>query len=483
MEGTFVVMKLQGSRRGRRRIELGGPDGSLTGSAGLLAVGELLDRLGVVGTLDTHVGSIKQRARAATAGQLLVELAGAQLAGEEFLIGLDRRRADAVGQRCFGQPGIASTTAAGLAKRLGPAQREGVEAAVAELTRRVLGLLAAGRAAQLRIAPTLDVDATEVECYGRGKDGIAYNYQGQRAGRPHVVSWAEAGVVLAADLLAGDEDPRAGVLPLLRRALVSLPAEIGGRPTGRPRVRGDVGYFTGELARGIVAAGADFALGVIRNPAAWRAGAAVPDDAWTSAINMPAAEVAVCDYTPAGWPEGTRCVVRRVRIPAEQISTDPRARRRRTIPKDQLTLALDGQLQAVFGYSFILTNLDVSNPEQLAGFERWYRDRADIEDRIRDAKHGAALRHLPSAHRDVNAAWMWGALLAVNLSAWLQELTGLDDGHGRHRAHLGRLRRELIRAAGRLTRHARRDTLRLAPGQHELLAEVLARLRALPTPA
>ena len=43
--------------------------------------------------------------------------------------------------------------------------------------------------------------------------------------------------------------------------------------------------------------------------------------------------------------------------------------------------------------------------------------RTDIEDRIRDAKHGAALRHLPSASRAANTIWMWGALLAVNLSA------------------------------------------------------------------
>jgi hypothetical protein len=74
---------------------------------------------------------------------------------------------------------------------------------------------------------------------------------------------------------------------------------------------------------------------------------------------------------------------------------------------------------------------------------------------------------------------MWGALLAVNLSAWLHELAGLDDGHGRGRAHLNRLRRELIATPARLVRHARRWTLRLPPGP-QILPEVLARLRALP---
>ena len=74
---------------------------------------------------------------------------------------------------------------------------------------------------------------------------------------------------------------------------------------------------------------------------------------------------------------------------------------------------------------------------------------------------------------------MWGALLAVNLSAWLHELAGLDHGNGYGRAHLGRLRRELICIPGRVTRHARRITLRLPDG-FSALAEVLSRLRELP---
>jgi hypothetical protein len=57
------------------------------------------------------------------------------------------------------------------------------------------------------------------------------------------------------------------------------------------------------------------------------------------------------------------CLARRTRIPAGQVSTDPRARKRRTIPADQLTLALDGQVDHVYGYSFILTNLPVTGPD------------------------------------------------------------------------------------------------------------------------
>jgi hypothetical protein len=441
-----------------------------------------VDRIGVTAALDEAVGPIKQRARGLSAGEFLIALACAQLAGEDYLVGLDRRRTDAAGEELAPVPTPPSTTAATLAKRFDTPHWHGVEAAVGRVAGRVIGQLSGPRRSALLASPTIDIDATDVEVYGSRKHGIAYNYKGQRAGRPHLATWAEAGIVLAADLLAGDEDPRAGVVDLLERALAALATAAdrhGGH--GRVRVRGDIGYFTKDLAAAVVAAGADFAIGANRNPATWRAAATVADDDWVDAVGMAGAQVAVADYTPVGWPAGTRCVVRRVRHDAAAISTDPRARRRKTIPAEQLALALDGDIDQVWAYSFIVTNLDLSTPERVQQVESWYRHRTDIEDRIRDAKHGAALRHLPSGDRAVNSAWMWGALLAVNLSAWLHELAGLDHGNGRGRGHLTRLRRELVNIPGRVIHHARQTTLRLPPGA-TLLAQTLARLRELPAP-
>ena len=98
------------------------------------------------------------------------------------------------------------------------------------------------------------------------------------------------------------------------------------------------------------------------------------------------------------------------------MSADPRARRRRTLHPDQRALPLPeltalAATDPVYGYSFIVTNLDVSTGEQAVAVEHWYRHRTSIENVFRDAKHGAALRHLPSGHPEVNRAWMWGALL------------------------------------------------------------------------
>ncbi len=82
---------------------------------------------------------------------------------------------------------------------------------------------------------------------------------------------------------------------------------------------------------------------------------------------------------------------------------------------------------------------------------------------------------------------MWGALLAVNIAGWTHQLTATPGpggqllGHGvrEGQAMITTLRHRLIRVPARLVRHAGALTLRLPPGHH-LLAEVLARLRALP---
>ena len=148
----------------------------------------------------------------------------AQLAGQDHLVGLDRQCADVAGQALVPVAGLASTTAAGLARRICVQQWVAVQTGVAAVTHRMLDRLAPERREALLRSVTIDLDTTEVEVYGRKKRRVAYNHQGQRVGRPHVASWAELQVALAADLLAGDQDTCPGAPGLLCRALRSLPA-------------------------------------------------------------------------------------------------------------------------------------------------------------------------------------------------------------------------------------------------------------------
>jgi hypothetical protein len=458
----------------------------------MVAVTELVGRLDVIGLLDGAVGAIKQRDRGFGAGELLVGFASVQLAGQDFLAGLDRYRADTAGQVVAPVPGLASTTAAGLAKRMNDRQWRATETGLAAVTGRMLTLLPAQRADTLCAGPvTIDMDTTDVEVYGRQKDGVAYNYQGQRVGRPHVACWAEIQTVLAADLGSGVDDPRATAEELLGRALAALPQRID---RAQVRLRADAGYFAGQLARAAHTAGIGFAIGAKRVTTMWRALAGIAETDWHTAIDMHEAQVAVSHYAPAGWPPNTQLLIRRVRLDPEQVSTDKRSRRRRTLHPDQRVLPFEelAAADAIYAYSFILTNLDVGTGEKATAIEHWYRHRTTVENIFRDTKHGGALRHLPSGDKQVNTAWMWGALLAANIAAWLHQLTGVltDDhtdilaGHGVRggKAMIATLRRRLIAIPARLVRHARTLTLRPAPGHRELLSLILARLRALPVP-
>jgi len=385
-----------GAGRSRQQPRIGAPDPALTPNAGLAAVTELCDRLGVIGALDAAVGPVKQRDRGFGAGELLAGLAAAQLAGEDFLTGLDRQRADAAGQQITPVPGLAATTAAGLARRVTPAQWRAVETGLAAVTGRMLALLPAPRADALAGGPvTIDLDTTDVEVYGRKKRGVAYNYQGQRVGRPHVASWAETEIVLAADLGDGTDDPRATAPDLLRRALGALPRRV--RASGLVALRADAGYFAGQLARAAHDAHISFAIGAKRIAPLWRLLDGIADDAWHDATGMDGAQVAVAEYCPDWWPANTALLVRRVLLDPAQVSADPRSRRRRTLHPDQRALPIPelARAGAIYAYSFILTNLDVSSPDKAVAAEHWYRHRTTVENIFRDSKLGAALRHLP----------------------------------------------------------------------------------------
>jgi hypothetical protein len=140
-----------------------------------------------------------------------------------------------------------------------------VETGLAAVTERMLALQPAPRAAALAEGPvTIDLDATDVEACGSRKHGVAYNYQGQRAGRPHVAAWAETEIVLAADLGSGIDDPGATAQDLLRRALAALPERA--RAGGRVALRADAGYFAGALARAAHDEHISFAIGANRRP-------------------------------------------------------------------------------------------------------------------------------------------------------------------------------------------------------------------------
>jgi hypothetical protein len=227
-----------------------------------------------------------------------------------------------------------------------------------------------------------------------------------------------------------------------------------------------------ELLRRLRERGATFTASVPRSPAMWAALERIEESAWEPATEMAGAEVAETTYVPTGWKaEPLRLVVRRVALRAADVSPHTRSRRRHTIHPDQLALLEAGEdAGQLYGYSFILTD----RSEDAAFIEHHHRHRAQIEERIREAKLGAALRNLPSGDINANRVWLFCALLAVNLGAMVCDLSPVAGASGKAaagaplRRAAKTLRRLLFAVPARVIRTARRTILRLPAGLRQL---------------
>jgi hypothetical protein len=120
-------------------------------------------------------------------------MAAAQLAGEDFQVAAEPavRRCCRAGARAGA--GVGREYACGLALRLSDGRVGGGGDRDRGDPRRDVRGAAPGAAAALCMQVTVDLDTTDVEVYGRGKRGLAYNHQDQRVGRPHphLADWAE----------------------------------------------------------------------------------------------------------------------------------------------------------------------------------------------------------------------------------------------------------------------------------------------------
>lgn len=255
---------------------------------------------------------------------------------------------------------------------------------------------------------------------------------------------------------------------MIARAKSLLPAGHG-----QVTARVDSGFYSADLMSGLRQQQARFSMSAPRTSSMWRAMREIPEEHWAEAEEMHGAEVAETPFTPHGWgQEQLRLIVRRVTVIAAEIrGGSPRARRRSTIPAEQLQMVLDGQLDSTYAYSFIVTDIPADEKTTIE-VEHFHRCRAQIEERFKDAKLGQPLRHLPSGDLNANRVWLTASLTALNITALICDLSPAaaasgqapDDDPTPLRRHAKALRRILFCVPARIIRTARQTTLRLPAG-------------------
>jgi len=172
----------------------------------------------------------------------------------------------------------------------------------------------------------------------------------------------------------------------------------------------------------------------------------------------------ICEITgrfdAAGWPDGTRFIVRR----------------ERPHPGAQLSL-----FDTIEGWRHQLIATDTPPGQGSIQFlEARHRAHARVEDRIRCGMN-TGFGRFPSRVFAINQAWLQPALAGIDLLAWAQNL--LLDGD-LAMAEPKKLRYRLLHVAARLTRTARRTRLAIAatwPWANALIT-AFRRLAALPRP-
>jgi hypothetical protein len=413
----------------------------MTAHAGLVLVRELATALGLPELLDAV--TVKKRARGYSPSQQALALCETLIAGGECLDDATLLRADAAQEQLRGHAVPDPTTLGRFLTSFNLGHLGQLNRALDVLFGRVAPLVE-------RATVTLDLDATYVEHHGpaRSRQGATKAYGGRVAWHPLLCFVGETGEWLHARLRRGNAAASTGAKRFLAECLRRV-------PTGaRVYLRADEGFwgqdFFAELERRQIT----YAVGAPLIASVRARIGAIPAGDWQRSSYGQGSEVASFVWQPKTWKQARRFIVRR----------DPVAQGEQ--------LSLEG---GEWHYWVLVSNDDERSADEL---ECWQRAKANVENRIKEAKLGLGLDNLPCQSFHANWAYLLCTLLAYNLLCWLK-LLALP---ARERtSYAKRLRFRFIAVAATVGRSGRRLVLRLAAGYPLLndFIEALQRIRRL----
>ena len=413
----------------------------ITAHAGLVLVRELATALGVAELLDQV--SVKKRARGYSPSQQALALCETLIAGGDCLDDAALLRADAGQEQLRGHAVPDPTTLGRFLASFNLGHIRQFDRALDQLFARLQPLLG-------RESVTLDLDATLVEHHGPpgSRQGTRGTYTGKVAWHPLLCFVGETGEWLHGRLRNGHAAASRGSRRFVVECLDRVPAGV---PVF---LRADEGFWGQELFAELERRQITYAIGAPQIASVKARITEIPASDWRPSSYRAGSEVASFDWQPKTWKRKRRFVVRRDPIePGEQLRLDERD----------------------YHDYVLVTNDARRDADEL---ERWHRAKANVENRIKEAKLGFGLDNLPCRSFHANWAYLLCTLLAYNLLCWLK-LLALPTRE--HSSYAKRLRFRFLNVAATVGRSGRRLVLRL-PASYALFPDFVAalhRVRAL----
>jgi len=420
---------------------------------GTALLGQVADKVGLTRALSGRLAGLKQRRRGHDPGRVIRDLAVMLADGGECVSDLAVVREQ---QALFGS--VASdATAFRMIEKI---------AAVPSMLDAVRGAHAIARERfwEVHGAPqrlTIDLDATLITSHS-DKENAAGTYKRGYGFHPLAAYTDQTREALAILLRPGNagSNTAADHVTVIDRSLAQIPeAQLEGLEI---LIRADRAGATHGTADHCRRAGLRFSFGYELSEAVRAAILQTPEDAWTAALDQDDSErpngqvVEITDRIDlSSWPAGSRVIVRRERPhPGAQFSFTDHD-----------------------GYRFQAILTDQTDPD-IAILERRHRQRARVEDRIRDDKD-TGLSKLPFKAFAMNEVWIEIVMLAHDLIVWTQALP-LDGALSK--AEPKRLRYRLLHVGARLAFSGRRGKLHLPAAWPwtEALKTAFEKLKTLP---
>ena len=379
------------------RIRIVFDDHRLVANAGLLLPATLARHLGLRELVDHHLDLGGAPGRANT-GDKLMTLVASAMAGGDCIDDADVLRTGGTACTLGGTVKAPSTRGTFLRSfRWGHVRQ--LDRVSRELPARAWAAGAGPGDGPL----TIDLDSTICETYGLSKEGARHHgYTGKRGYHPLLAIAAGTGEVLMSRLREGRANTARGAAHFLRETVGRVRyAEANGRLT----LRADSGFYTHGVVSVCRKMDVRFSITIRQHKSLRNLIEAIPEDAWTPIPYWMdgAADVAETTCTPfQSEPDAApvRLIVRRVK----------------PTPGSQLALF------ATYSHHGFITDRD----GEMLELEADHRRHAEIENAIRDLKHGVGLNHLPSGRFAANAAWLAVQVMAHNIARWTARI-GLGE--------------------------------------------------------